>query len=192
MMEYYNNLPHSVIIKNKRYAIKTDYRIFMEFELDMSSDDRKEVIAKALEKFYPQIERIIQEGNIIEAIERFIWFYHCGITEDYQEGRTTKHAKKSSQIYNYKYDAQMICGTYALYGYNLHKYMHWWKFKEIWNALPSDCEYSRIKSYRAYDGTDKDQIELREYYKLPPTEVEIKDAIRRDEIFNQLEKAGKE
>ena len=187
MLDYYNSLPQSVIIQNTRYAINTDYRIFINFEMEMNSIEQRMAINNVLYRFYPDIEEIVEKGNILEAIDRFIWFYHCGIEEDYQEGRATTHQKKSTQIYNYKYDAQMICGAYAMYGYNLHKYMHWWKFKEIWNSLPSECEYSKIKSYRAYDGKDKDQIELREFYKLPPTEIEIKDQLRRKEIFNQLQ-----
>lgn len=186
LLNYYNKLPQSVRIQNIKYAINTDYRIFIEFETEMNSIDKKEAISNALTRFYPNIEEIIQKNFTLEAVDKFIWFYHCGIDEDYQEGRATKHQKKATQIYNYKYDAQMICGAFAMYGFNLHKYMHWWKFKEIWNSLPSDCEYSRIKSYRAYDGKDKEQIELREFYKLPPTEAEIKDTIRRQEIYNQL------
>ena len=192
MIDYYRSLPQSVYIHNIKYAIRTDYRIFINFESKMSSDNKTDIIGETLERFYPDLSDIARRDFLTEAINQFIWFYKCGQLEDYQEGRTTKHQKKATQIYNYKYDAQMICGAYALYGYDLHKYMHWWKFKEIWNALPSDCEYVKIKSYRAYDGDDKDQIELREFYKLPPTEAEIKDSIRRREIFNQLQNAGKE
>jgi hypothetical protein len=186
MISYYNRLPQSVRINKIKYAINTDYRMFIDFEMEMNSIDKKEALTNALYRFYPDIEEIAEKGCIEEAIVQFAWFYRCGIEDDYQEGRTTKHQKKSSQIYNYKYDAQLICGAYAMYGYDLHRYMHWWKFKEIWNSLPAECEYSKIKSYRAYDGKDQDQIELREYYKLPPTEIEIKDMLRREEIFNQL------
>ena len=185
MIKYYNRLPQSVTINNKKYAIETDYRIFIDFEMEMNSIDDVNAVTNALYRFFPDIDEIINKGLMLEAINQFIWFYKCGL-EDYQQGRTIKKAKKVTQIYNYNYDAQMICGAYAMYGYDLHRYMHWWKFKEIWNSLPSDCEYAKIKSYRAYDGDDKDQIELREYYKLPPTEIEIKDAIRREQIFNQL------
>ena len=185
MPAYYNKLPQSVKIDNKVYAINTDYRLFLDFEIEMNSINPKDAVDNALYRFYPDLEKIIKNGSIYQAVNMFIWFYKCGL-EDYQEGRATKKQKKATQIYNYKYDAQMICGAYALYGYDLHRYMHWWKFKEIWNSLPADCEYSKIKSYRAYDGTDKDQLELKEFYKLPPTEAEIKDEIRRAEIYNQL------
>ena len=188
MVTYYNRLPHFVNLKNKKYAINTDYRIFINFENDMTTGEKNklESINDALYDFYMgKIDEIARRGLFAEAIDKFIWFYHCGL-EDYQEGRQMEGTKKTTQVFNYNYDAQLICGAYALCGYDLHKYLHWWKFKEIWNSLPQDCEFSRVKSYRAYDGDDKDQLKLKEYYKLPPTQAEIKDAIRRKEIYEQL------
>ena len=186
-LDYYKKLPCSVILGNKEYAIRTDYRIFINFEMDMATKENKEeAINKALNLFYLDAHEIERRGLLMEAVIQFIWFYKCGQLEDYQEGRQVKGSKKATQIFNYKYDAQLICGAYAVLGYDLHKYMHWWKFKELWNSLPQDCEFARVKSYRAYDGDDKDRIELREYYKLPPTIAEIKDSLRRQEIFNQL------
>lgn len=182
---YYNQLPQSVTINNKTYAINTDYRIFIDFEMGMVGNNPNEALNKALNQFYQNPTEIEQDNVIIQSIEKFFWFYKCGL-EDYQEGRTISKAKKTTQIFNYYYDAQLICGSYLLQGYDLHKYMHWWKFKEIWNSLPDDCEFSKIKSYRAYDGEDKDRIELREYYKLPPTEAEIKDSIRRQQLYEAL------
>lgn len=185
-LNYYDSLPQFVYLKNTKYAINSDYRIFIRFETEMQTTDRKKAINKALNSFYRDAHEIEHKGLLTEAVMQFIWFYKCGRTEDYQEGRTLKHTRKISQVFSYTYDAQLICGAYAALGYNLHKYMHWWKFKEIWNSLPEECEFSKIKSYRAYDGDDKDRIELREYYKLPPTEAEIKDTLRRKEIFDQL------
>ena len=50
----------------------------------------------------------------------------------------------------------------------------------------SDFEFVKIKSYRAYDGKDEEMLELKEYYKLPPTEAEIKDKVRQDKIYEAL------
>lgn len=184
-LNYYNKLPQSITINNITYAINTDYRIFITFELGMCDGNQREALNNALNQFYCNPDLLEKNNVVMEAIDKFFWFYKCGL-EDYQEGRKISKAKKVTQIFNYKYDAQLICGSYAQLGYDLHKYMHWWKFKEIWNCLPQDCEFSKIKSYRAYDGDDKDRIELREYYKLPPTETEIKDSIRRQQLYEAL------
>ena len=52
--------------------------------------------------------------------------------------------------------------------------------------MPKECEFNKVKGYRAYDGKDKDILELKEAYKLPPTKAEIEDQIRRDKLYEQL------
>ena len=49
--------------------------------------------------------------------------------------------------------------------------------------MPNDCEFCKIKGYRAYEGKDEKLLELKEYYKLPPTEAEIQEQIRKDKIY---------
>lgn len=188
MIDYYNKLPRYVIIKNEKFIINSDFRIFIDFELEMQGTNKEKAIENALMKFYPVFFKIIQKNLLNEAIEKFIWFYKCG-KEEYNENnpKSSKVLKKKSQIFNYKYDCDLICGSYWIYAHtDLHKYCHWWRFKEIWNSLPQDCEFNKIKAYRAYDGEDKDLLELKAFYKLPPTEEEIKDEIRKKEIYEAL------
>ena len=184
MIEYYNRLPRYVYINKERFIINTDYRIFINFEYDMQGADVRKAVENALINFYPAFFKICEKGLLNEAIDKFIWFYQCGKEEYKNKDIANKKGKKVSQIFNYKYDCDLICGSFWIYGHiDLHKYCHWWKFKEVWNNLPNDCEFCKIKSYRAYDGKDKDMIELKEYYKLPPTEAEIKEQIRKDKIY---------
>ena len=63
---------------------------------------------------------------------------------------------------------------------------YWWEFRAIWLTIPDNFEFSKIKGYRAYDGKDKDILELKEHYKLPPNKKEIQDQIRRNEIYEAL------
>ena len=44
----------------------------------------------------------------------------------------------------------------------------------------------KIKGYRTYNGNDKNILDLKEYYKLPLTGVELADKIRRDKIYEAL------
>ena len=41
MLEYYNKLPHYVYIKNEKFVVNSDYRIFIEFETKMQGKDKK-------------------------------------------------------------------------------------------------------------------------------------------------------
>lgn len=186
MIDYYNKLPHYVILKNEKFIINSDFRIFLSFEQEMQGVNKKKAIENALIKFYPAFFRINEKNLLNEAIEKFIWFYKCG-REEYKDNNKISKTNKAKQIYNYKYDCDLICGSFWIYAHiDLHKYCHWWKFKEIWNTLPTDCEFNKIKGYRAYVGKDKDLLELKELYKLPPTEEELQDELRRKEIFEAL------
>lgn len=187
MLDYYNKLPYHVYLKNEKFIINTDFRIFINFETEMQGTNTKEAIYNALSRFYPAFFVICKKGLLNEAVEKFIWFYKCGKEDNVNSKKSNGQGKKVSQIYNYEYDCDLICGSYLLYAkVDLHKHLHWWKFKEIWNTLPNDCEFNKIKGYRAYDGKDKDILKLKEYYKLPPTETEIQEQIRRDKIYEAL------
>lgn len=37
---------------------------------------------------------------------------------------------------------------------DLHRYLHWWKFKEIWNTLPSDCEFNNIDKSNEWENDE--------------------------------------
>lgn len=183
----YNKLPQFVEIRNERFAINTDYRIFIEFEEGMQGKDVNSAVLKALVSFYPAFSLIEERGLINEAIDKFVWFYCCGKEHIPKETKKQKQAN-IGQVFSYKHDSDLIWAAFWMYGrVDISKqYVHWWKFKAIWNSLPSECEFCKIKSYRAYTGKDKDILELKEYYKLPETEAEINDRIRREKIYEAL------
>ena len=152
----------------------------------MQGKNEKEVIYKTLKKFYPAFFVICENNLLLEAIDKFIWFYRCG--KDEEEIKKKKGKTTSSQIYSYKHDDLYIWGTfYQLYKVDLTRdYIHWWKFRAMWLTIPNDTVYSKIKGYRSYTGKDKEILELQEAYKLPITEKEIADKLRRDHLFNAL------
>ena len=184
----YNKLPQYVYLSNEKFAINTDYRIFIEFEERMQGNDVNSAVLKALIDFYPAFSLIEENGLINEAVDKFVWFYCCGKEHFPKETKSQKQTQVS-QVFSYKHDSDLIWSAFWMYGNRIDlskDYVHWWKFKAIWNSLPSECEFCKIKGYRAYEGKDKDILELKEYYKLPPTEAEIKDQVRRNKIYEAL------
>ena len=186
MRGMYNKLPRSVYIKNEKFIINTDYRIFIEFEERMQEQGDKEVIVDTLKSFYPAFFRIISKNLLFEAVEKFLWFYNCGKEE--KELPQNSSNKGVSRAFSYKYDDLYIWGEFRrLYGVDLTKdYIHWWKFKAMWLCMPSECEFNKIKGYRTYKGKDKDILELKQYYELPLSGQELADKIRRDKIYEAL------
>ena len=193
-MSMYEKLPHYVYIKNERYSIHTDYRLFIEFEKEMQGNRVKENIYKTLAIFYPAFYKIVNDKELLEiAIEKFIWFYFCGKDKEEMKQQKKKSKKKQQErIYDYDYDDQLIWGAFFDRGVNLHKYLHWWDFRALFLSLDDKCQFKKVMGYRAYDGKDKDMIELRELHKLPPTQFEINEQKRHEEIFNQLNSISQE
>lgn len=192
-MRMYSKLPQSVKINGEKYKINTDFRLFIEFEERMETEEQVElgrVIFKALDKFYPAFFEILDKELLKEAIDKFLWFYSCGK----KKIKTSQESKKNigSRIFSYKYDSDLIWSAYHDKGYDLTvDKIHWWKFRAIWNSLPKDCEFCVVMGYRNYTGNDKDMLELKEAYKLPLSKFEISEKERHDKIFNQLKKFEK-
>lgn len=186
MRGMYSELPHSVTLKNEKFNINTDFRIFIDFEQGMQGKNIKEEAYKTLKRFYPAFFVICEKGLLWEAVDKFLWFYRCG--KDEEEIKKKKGSTTNTQIYSYKYDDLYIWGTFN----QIHKVdltkdkIHWWKFRAMWLTIPGDAIYSKIKGYRSYTGKDTELLELKEAYKLPKTEKEIADQIRRDELFDTL------
>lgn len=185
---YYDKLPHFVYIKDEKFIINADYRTFIKFEEEMQGKDLNSAVMEALFNFYPAFNLIIEKDLLNEAVDKFIWFYSCGKEHINKPSKKSKIIK-TGQVFSYKHDSDLIWSAFWMYGNRIDltkDKLHWWKFRAIWNSLPSECEFVKIKSYRAYDGKDKDMLELKEYYKLPPTEAEIKDQVRRNKIYEAL------
>jgi hypothetical protein len=184
----YSKLPQSIKIGKERFIINTDFRIFIKFEMDIMEGNTKQATTEALESFAPYFFKKNQSKEELEKlIDVFLWFYHCGKQDNPNAKINNKKNIKMSQVFNYEYDSDLIWGAYWDRGFDLTQdYIHWWKFKAIWNSLTSDCEFNKIKGYRAYTGKDKEMLELKEAYKLPPTKAELEDKIRRDKLYEQL------
>ena len=140
-MNMFYKLPYFVKIKNKKYAIKTDFRIFAEYEEEMqdrNEENRKKAIAKVLRRFYPAFLEIIKNNLLEEAIDKFIWFYECG-RKNYHKVKSGKGTKRE-EIYSFNYDDEYIYSAfYEKYRIDLSKsYVHWWKFQALLKGL-GDC-----------------------------------------------------
>lgn len=186
MRGMYNKLPRYVYLKKEKFIINTDYRIFIEFEERMQEQGDKEVIVDTLKSFYPAFFKIIRNNLLLEAVDKFLWFYRCG-KEDEEIPKKASN-KSHSRAFSYNHDDLYIWGEFRRnYGLDLSiAHIHWWKFKAMWLCLPNDCEFNKIKGYRTYTGKDKDLLELKDYYKLPLTKAELADKLRRDKIYEML------
>ena len=180
--------PESIEIDGIEYAIDADYRNCIKFESLMFdpeiSDDLRAMLALRL--FYPEIP-----PDVPEALNKIIWFYGCG-----------KESNKSSsvggnggkRICSYEYDGGYIYAAFLVdYSIDLEAidYLHWWKFRALFDSLRPENLICKIMEYRSAD-IGRLKGEQRKFYQqmkriyalpVPRDEAEKLDAIS-DALMN--------
>ena len=158
--------------------INSDFRISILFELLMQDKEVKneDKVRQALILYYPNIEKIT---DYKQAVDDIIWFYKCGKEEKKvdDELKENNENNKQKQIYSYEFDAEYIYSAFMeQYNIDLNsiKYLHWWKFKALFNSLNENVLFSKIMSYRTINVNKikdktlrKNYKKLKELYKLP-------------------------
>lgn len=159
-MEY----PDQVEVDGKKYEIRTNFRTSILFELMMQDNslDARTKVRKGLELYYPIIP-----DDISAAVDAALWFYRCGREETTLQKRMAAR-RGGSQIYSFEHDAGRIYAAYlSAYGIDLQDiaYMHWWRFRYLFESLPKDSEFIRAMEYRSVDINDKMSKEQKDFYK---------------------------
>ena len=144
--------------------INTNFRSFILFELLMQDNKitTKDKILMSVRLFFKEPPK-----DVKKAIEGILWFYRCG--EDEKVGKGSGETTKK-QIYSYEYDAKYIYSAFlSQYGLDLNEvdYLHWFKFKALFEGLNEENKICEIMSYRAIDLSKiKDKEERKKYRKL--------------------------
>lgn len=163
------------VVKDRiKIDFDTNFRIGIAFEL-MMQNHKYSIQAKtyqALKLFYPEMNKIKDTKKVIDDI---VWFYSCGRSEEKTSQKNRKG--KNKQIYSYEFDNDLIYSAFKnQYNVDLEEieYLHWWKFRAMFNGLKSDNRIVEIMGYRAMELSkikDKDMKkhykQLQEEYKLP-------------------------
>lgn len=117
----------------------------------------------ALRLFYPQIP-----NDIEKAVDKLLWFYRCDKRDNlYAQKAKKKKSRYADRIYDFEYDDDYIYAAFmAQYHMDLHRvrYMHWWKFRAMFNALSEDTLFVKIMEYRAVE-LDKVPKEKKAFYR---------------------------
>lgn len=157
------------IVKEKigNIKINTDFRISILFELLMQDNtvSKKEKILQSLQLYYPDLDKI---KDFDKAIQDMLWFYRCG--KELADSKENNIVERNKQIYSYEFDDDKIYSAF-MEQYNIDlqdiKYLHWWKFKALFNALSENTQFVKIMGYRAMNVNEiKDKKMKKQYRKL--------------------------
>lgn len=155
----------------KGLKIDTNFRSFILFELLMQDSEisKEEKIMLTLNLFFHG-EEIKTIDEIKKAINTVLWFYTLGKSEEKEDNKKTKEAKekKQKEIYSFEYDANLIYSAFlSQYNIDLNEieYLHWWKFKSLFEGLNDNNRICEIMSYRAIDLSKIEDKKQREHYR---------------------------
>lgn len=146
--------------------IRTDFRESIKFELLMQDRNivEKEKIILALKLYYYDVSKI---KDIKIAIDEILWFYRCG-KEIREQKESKKEEVRTKQIYSYEFDDEYIYSAFMeQYKIDLNsiKYLHWWKFKALFNSLNEDTQFVKIMGYRCMNLSKIKDKEMKAHYK---------------------------
>lgn len=185
-------LPETVMVEDKAYKIRTNFRIFILFEL-LWQDDSLELEEKLKKSFSLCYAGDIPR-NYEAAANALMWFYKCGKVDNPRK-KSVAAKRGKTRIYSFDYDDDYIYAAFmSQYGINLQriKYLHWWEFRAMFNSLTNSNEFVKIMEYRSVDLTEDMPAGQKAFYRkmklihdlpLPKDEEEKQQAIE-DALMN--------
>lgn len=145
MKELYKKYPVTVEIDGKLYAIDTDFRLMMQFELSAQREDKNSIAEIISDFYYGNIP-----ANIDEAIHRMIVFYLCS---EEPNDKKTGGTREKKRCYAFDEDWKFITSAFRhQYGIDLvDSKMHWYEFSALFSGLTDETEFVKIMQYRCTD-----------------------------------------
>lgn len=182
-------LPKSLVIDDVEYDIDSDYRtalLIMQMYNDraLSALNAQMTMLNILFTTIPEGESepvtIIPE-NISEAIKQAMWFLNIGNNDD-----DNVDVKSTKRTIDYKQDEQMLFSAVnAVYTKDVRseKYMHWWTFYGLCQAIDEESLISYIISIRnkLFNGKKLEKHE-NEFYKQNKNLIIIKGEDTKENI----------
>ena len=145
-MSLYREPPETITVEGVKYAVETDFRMWISFQSIMTGRAGDEEKATQV---YALMERLGLPASEA-ALEAMVDFFEGASADRAGAGESRTPAfdfeRDSAYIYSAFLAAYEIDLTTAR--------LHWWKFKALFQALPDDYEICKIMRYRTVDLKD--------------------------------------
>lgn len=151
----YEMFPETVSADGKEYPIVTDFREWIRFA-DMMGDKElssEEKILLLADWFLKPPDYITQE--LVQAVFDFYKAKNLNPEPDYEDDEEPPdETPVRPPVFDWNIDSKYIIGDFRrYYGIDLlsEEYMHWWKFRCLFSALPDDSQCQKRIAYRSTD-----------------------------------------
>lgn len=177
----FDESPHTVTVHGQEYEIETDFREWIKLSLLFMKTERftRRTLNNILEWYIddpPEDDR-----KAVFALQEFLLADPAG---QCQEEKTERQGGAIPQkpAFSYEQDAVYIYSAFLeIYGIDIETipYMHWWKFKALFEGLPADTEIKERMYYRTVDLNEiRDKAERKRIKKIRKM-IEIKETNTR-------------
>lgn len=168
----------------------TNFRNSILFELLMQESNlsNEAKVYQALKIYYPNMNQIT---DVNKAIDNMLWFYKCG-KEDEEETSQKVKKENTKRIYSYEFDNELIYSAFKdQYNIDLQEieYLHWWKFKAMFDSLKDDNKIVEIMGYRAVNLSKIKDKEMKKHYKKMQKLYALPDMRSEEEKENDFAEA---
>lgn len=175
-----DRLPCSVFVGGKEYAIHTDFRTSVRYELMLSEKDVEDTerVLRGLQLYYPVIP-----SDVRGAVYAMTDFYLCG-DKPADDHKRSAVSHQTAKVYDFEHDALRIYTSF-LQAYNIDltkAEMHWHLFRALFRALPDDTEMGRIMGYRAIKIDRKMSKDQQAFYRRMKRLYALPQAVKEREI----------
>lgn len=152
----YEPFPKTVSADGYEYPIVTDFREWLKFA-DMMGDKElssEEKILLLTDWFLKPPEYVTQE--LVKAVFDFYKAENLDPKPDCHndDDEPSEEVPVTPPVFDWKTDSKYVIGDFwRYYGIDLlaEKYMHWWKFRCLFSALPDDSQCQKRIAYRSTD-----------------------------------------
>lgn len=157
---FYEAFPDSVCIHGEEIPIITDFREYVRL-LDMLRCEELNAMQKTALLAQYFLDEIEIDKEAISALTAFV-VMDLDSDEDSEEDEPDQHGT-SKNLFSYEIDYPFILSGFLRdYGIDLEAvdYLHWWKFRMLFDGLSEDTEIKQRIMYRGINLSDiKDKDE---------------------------------
>lgn len=159
---FYEAFPDSVCIYGEEVPIITDFREYVRL-LDMLKCEELNAMQKTTLLAQYFLEEIKVDKEAISALTAFVVMDFDSDKEVPEDDEETEYFGSKKNLFSYEIDYPFIMSGFLRdYGIDLEAvdYLHWWKFRMLFDGLSEDTEIKQRIMYRGINLSDiKDKDE---------------------------------
>lgn len=179
----YEKFPEHVLVNGKKYAIETDFREWIRL-MELVEDETVpwQIKYRLMLRWYQEIPEDLESA--IYALGDFLSAGKLYGRENNDQGQQKAMEKPA---FSFTEDAGCIYAAFVeSYGIDLQNvsYMHWWKFKTLFDYLPEKTEIKQRMMYRTIDANSIKDKEERKRVRRIQKEIALHKKTRKMSDFD--------